>query len=376
MSKLAMIDKMFPRRMMIVLCVLVCTVLCREWDSPGTNASVLFIVRDYNGAGRMRGLDPARYWPGDARVILCDDAPNVARGYDVIVHVKFPCEMAFHALHTKDAAHVWDVIDNYDDASAWRISWDAAIVGTQLAAHDMCTDKPYSCMVVQHLPNVACDIHGRRRRHGSMLTVGVVGTGGRSSYILLDALRAMPHVNVIEEIDTCFHGRAVSWPLALFAGAPTASCMAGSPCDAFWDLIDIAVVWTKSDSTPHKEDYKPCTRVATALALDIPTVVSADFQCIRELEWPYEDTITAMDEEEAVELVELYRYGALPREYREVSEWVKTNFEYENIIAEYSLVFDAALAVASLRTSQIDRRIMHTSRIASGRIVPRAHMYQ
>jgi len=298
----------------------------------------------------MRGYDAAKLWPGDARVVECSEMEFVWTAYNVYVHVKYACAGAFR---WQGGAHVWDVVDNFKDQHAWAVDWDGAILGTGRALEDFCDARSvrYPCALVQHLPNLECAVHTNDTRRAANLRVGIVGTGGATDKALMRTLASVPWIKVLEERNTCYHGATALWPVALASGAPTQSCAYGGSCSLFWDVIDVAVVWTKDDVGASKSFYKPCTRFATAGALRIPVVAHAEFKCVQDvlLDGVSRNMITASTPESVLATLRRMRDPVDFAAHQRVVAMNMGAFSKETVVHDYEALFARAVRYAQSR---------------------------
>lgn len=200
--------------------------------------AVLFAVHNDAGSALHRGRDVARLL--NQSWVRCSESANATA--DVVVHVKFPCAQLRHrARH-----HVLDVVDNWNhDAS--RHDWiHTAIVSTREAA-DACPTR--RCVRIPHHANLACREHPRIDFVPRPVVVGVVGTDFWSKFNLVSVA---------------------------LVGYTVRTESPGDPC-AFYDAIDVAVVWKKNGNA-----HSPAERFTNPVYFNIPTVVHSFYAGPRE----------------------------------------------------------------------------------------------
>lgn len=285
-------------------------------DAP--NFTVLFISEG-QGSGEMRANLVSQMWPGRSRVIRCADLPYHREQYHVAVHVKHACPYAFEVRENfQIGANVWDVVDNYGaidvitstrpwgttsaygTTSLWDLKWDGIITGTQKMTADFCTPRGLLCAVIPHMSNLNCRKHNILQSsavRNMPIRVGVLGTAGRVDQKLIDILSRSGKYDIRIEGEYCSNVGSflLGKHIHRVSLGHLRSCTDPAPCNVYWDHVDVAIMWYKEGNPQHKADYKPCTRLIAASAINIPTIVHEGFACAHDALGEYGDAVLAND---------------------------------------------------------------------------------
>jgi hypothetical protein len=245
------------------------------------NYSVLFITND-QGSGRIRADEISRVWPYRSHVIHCADIPDHQEYYDIAVHVKQRCEHAFEAqTDGMIGFNVWDVVDDYDKQDLWYATWDGYITGTKRMTEDFCNPLRRVCGLIPHMSNLMCPIHSTNRlKFHPKMRIGIMGTAGVIDPAVFKLLESVGYEIVIER-NQC--NKVLTW-LSNYVdiGDSFLSCKMPAKCDAFWDGIDVAIMWVKEGRKSHPLHYKPCTRLNAAAAMNIPVLAYRGYSCVKD----------------------------------------------------------------------------------------------
>lgn len=227
---------------------------------------VLFLVSTQTGSAIFRGMSAAvalkQKWL-TCKTVSASPSSSLA-GFDVVVHVKFPCEQA---LAVTGVVHVHDHVDRFEipwPPQPRRTRFTGEIFNTHEHMHDRCTARV--CVVIPHKFNLRDTCAPRsaaeacRRLSKPTLTVGTIGMHMHEA---TSKLVLAPHVLLHESRTPRAHALRASRVVL------DASC-------AFLQQLDVAIAaYHPPDPLFIDHDvlkYKPAERLQNPVILGLPTI--------------------------------------------------------------------------------------------------------